>query len=98
MNDLAPEHLRGRYNALSSMAWTVSMVVGPAGAGLLLGNGLPLIWLLLTVGGTAAGAGAFLHLGRRLTSSQEGLTGADQVVSTELIEAHQRTAEVSSAS
>jgi MFS family permease len=74
VNGLAPEHLRGRYNALASMTWTISMVVGPATAGLLLGNGLPGVWVALTVGGTAVAAVGFVLLGRSLSRRQEGLT------------------------
>lgn len=76
VNALAPERLRGRYNAASSLAWTVSSVVGPASAGLLIGNGLAGAWVALTAGGTALAAGAFWLLGRRLTAAQDGLPGA----------------------
>ncbi len=40
VNDLAPDHLRGRYNAVQSLVWGVSGALGPAFAGLLLGAGL----------------------------------------------------------
>jgi MFS family permease len=40
VNDLAPEELRGRYNALQGMTWTIAMIIGPALSGLLIGNGL----------------------------------------------------------
>jgi MFS family permease len=73
VNELAPEHLRGRYNALSSMTWTVSMIVGPATAGLLLGNQLPAFWVAITIGGTALGAVGYLLLGRSLGPRAEGL-------------------------
>jgi MFS family permease len=35
--DLAPEQLRGRYFALSSMAWSAGSILGPAAGGALLG-------------------------------------------------------------
>jgi MFS family permease len=73
VNSLAPESLRGRYNALASMAFTFGMIAGPASAGILLGQHLPVAWVLLTVGGTAIGSVAFLALGRRLTDRQDGL-------------------------
>ena len=33
VNDLAPAHLRGRYNAVQSITWGVSGALGPAIAG-----------------------------------------------------------------
>ena len=41
VNDLAPEHLRGRYNAVGSLTWSVAGVAGPAVAALLLGTQRP---------------------------------------------------------
>lgn len=40
VNDLAPEQLRGRYNAVHSLAWSAGHIVGPAMAGFLLGRAL----------------------------------------------------------
>jgi MFS family permease len=40
VNDLAPAHLRGRYNAVQSLTWGISGALGPAIAGLMLGAGL----------------------------------------------------------
>ncbi|MBY9073603.1 MFS transporter [Nocardioides sp. WL0053] len=73
INDLATEELRGRYNALQGMTWTVAMIVGPALAGLLIGNGLAHVWVACTVGGTAVGALLFLNLRRHLTDAQDGV-------------------------
>jgi MFS family permease len=39
VNDLAAEELRGRYNGLSTLAWTVGFMVGPVIAGFSLGAG-----------------------------------------------------------
>ena len=72
VNDLASEELRGRYNALQGMTWTVAMIVGPALAGLLLGNGLVHVWVACTVGGTAVAALLFLGLRRHLSPLQDG--------------------------
>ncbi len=72
VNDLAPEHLRGRYNAFQSMVWTVSGVVGPATAGILLGNGKAGWWVVAVVGGTALAALMFLRLHHHLTPAQDG--------------------------
>ena len=73
VNDLAREDMRGRYNALQGMTWTVGSIVGPASAGLLIGHGLPHLWALLVVGGTALAAVLFLDLRRHLSDAQDGL-------------------------
>lgn len=73
VNDLAPELLRGRYNSLGSLSYSVSGTLGPATAGLLLGAGLSTVWIAaVTVGCVAAGT---LGLGLRsvLTPGQDGL-------------------------
>jgi MFS family permease len=72
VNDLATEELRGRYNALQGMTWTVAMIVGPALAGLLIGNGLVHVWVACTVGGTAVAALLLLNLRRHLSPLQDG--------------------------
>ncbi|RNL66153.1 MFS transporter [Nocardioides marmoriginsengisoli] len=51
LNDLAPDHLRGRYNALTAGAFQSAAILGPIVAGLLIGNGLHLEFIgLLVVG------------------------------------------------
>lgn len=40
VNDLAPDHLRGRYNAVYSLSWQVGPIIGPALAGFMLSRGL----------------------------------------------------------
>ena len=75
VNDLAPEEMRGRYNALQSMTFTIGSIVGPATAGMLIGHGLPHVWVACVVGGTALAAVAFLSLRRQLTDAQDGLSG-----------------------
>ena len=73
INDLAAEELRGRYNALQGMTWTVAMIIGPALSGMLIGNDLAHLWVAFTVGGTAVAALLFLNLRRHLTRAQDGL-------------------------
>ncbi len=63
--DLAPEHLRGRYMALSTGSFAIGFALGPAAAGLLLGlstSALFPIAALVCLGG----AGGALLLERRL--------------------------------
>lgn len=45
VNQLAPDHLRGRYNAAATNTWQIAMVAGPAVAGTLLGAKLHWFWL-----------------------------------------------------
>lgn len=73
VNDLALEEVRGRYNALQGMTWTVAMIIGPALSGMLIGNDLAHVWVGFTVGGTAVAALLFLDLRRHLTRAQDGL-------------------------
>lgn len=74
VNDLAREDVRGRYNALQGMTWTVGSIVGPATAGMLIGHDLPHVWVACVVGGTALAALLFLDLRRHLTDAEDGLT------------------------
>ena len=69
------EEMRGRYNALQGMTFTVGSIVGPATAGMLIGHDLPHVWVACVVGGTALAAVAFLSLRRQLTDAQDGLSG-----------------------
>ena len=72
-NALAVEELRGRYNALQSMVWTVRSIIGPALAGLLLGTGLAGVWVACVVGGTTVSALLFLRLRRHLSVGEDCL-------------------------
>lgn len=74
VNDLAREDMRGRYNALQGVTWTVGSIVGPAMAGMLIGHGHPHVWAGCVVGGTALAAVMFLSLRRHLTPAQDGLS------------------------
>ena len=73
VNDLAREEMRGRYNALQGMTWTVGSIVGPASAGMLIGHELSGLWVACVVGGTALAAVLFVDLRRHLTDAQDGL-------------------------
>lgn len=73
VNDLAPAHLRGRYNALAALVWQVAMMIGPIVSSVLLDADLvwPYIGALVTA--SIAVVGLALVLERRLTPAQNGL-------------------------
>jgi MFS family permease len=63
--DLAPEHLRGRYFALSAMSWSAGAILGPAVGGALLGWHPPAVWPIAAAVCVVAAIGCLL-LERRL--------------------------------
>ncbi|MEO3937681.1 MFS transporter [Dermatophilaceae bacterium Soc4.6] len=73
VNDLAPDHLRGRYNALMSIAWQLASVVGPPVAGLLIGRGWATAYIGLLVGGCALVAVLALAVERRVPPHVNGV-------------------------
>jgi MFS family permease len=79
VNDLAPEHLRGRYNGLTSGCFQAASILGPIVAGLMIGHGLHLEYLLVLVAGCALVA--WLSAGRlegQLSPRANGLMPSSQ--------------------
>lgn len=72
VNDLAPDHLRGRYNSVSGLVWGVGGSLGPAVTGILLGRDLVLAWVLVVVAGCAWAGLMAVRLGRHLTPALDG--------------------------
>ncbi|MGH3375655.1 MAG: MDR family MFS transporter [Actinoallomurus sp.] len=60
--DLAPPHLRGRYDGLWGIAWSTGALLAPLGGTRLLAIGRPVLWLGC-LGLTVAGAAGQLLLG-----------------------------------
>jgi MFS family permease len=52
VNQLAPDHLRGRYNSASAASWQIGAVFGPVIAGALIGNGLAWHWIVGCITGS----------------------------------------------
>jgi MFS family permease len=73
-NALAPDQLRGRYNALGSMVFGLATIVGPVTAGPLIGSGRAGIWVGMVVVGSLVSALLALNLRRHLTADQDGRT------------------------
>ncbi|CAB4923495.1 unannotated protein [freshwater metagenome] len=61
-NELSPEHIRGRTNALTSLQWGVSGVLGPAISGPMLGAGLESAWIFTMFIGALLPLPLFLRL------------------------------------
>jgi MFS family permease len=74
VNDLAPDHLRGRYNAVSSASFQLAAVVGPVASGVLIGHDLGTAYIaLLVLGSIAVGAFAVLVVEPRLPAGVNGV-------------------------
>jgi MFS family permease len=54
VNDLAPDHLRGRYNAVSTAAFSLAAIIAPVIAGWLIGHGAGDLYIGQLVVGCAA--------------------------------------------
>ena len=72
-NDSAPDHLRGRYNALSSGAFMSGSVIGPAFAGVLLARGWSGAYIGVLVAGCLLIGRLALLLERRVSPVVNGV-------------------------
>ncbi len=72
VNDLAPDHLRGRYNSVQGLVWGISGALGPALAGILLGADLVVVWVGVVVGGCLVAGVLALRLRGHLTPALDG--------------------------
>jgi MFS family permease len=81
-NALATDELRGRYNAMGSMIWGVSGIVGPIAAGPLIGGGRAAWWAVLVICGSLVASLLALGLYRRLTPAQDGRQPATPTFAT----------------
>ena len=80
VNELAPDHLRGRYNAVMSIAWQFASVVGPVAAGLLIGHGWSSFYIAMLVGGCVLVAWLALVAERRIPARVNGVRDAEDAV------------------
>lgn len=72
-NDLAPDHLRGRYNAISAGAFQGGTILGPVVAGVLLQHRLAGVYIALLVGGCLGMVWLARLLEQRITPAVNGL-------------------------
>ncbi|HUR13392.1 MAG TPA: MFS transporter [Mycobacteriales bacterium] len=73
VNALATDRLRGRYNALSGLMFSICFVLAPAVSGVLIGNGLGRWWVVGMVAAALVAAVVSARLRSALTDEQDGL-------------------------
>ena len=62
LQELTPEHIRGRASALMSLQWGFSGIVGPAMAGILIGANLEQLWVIMMAIGVLIPIPLFAYL------------------------------------
>ena len=72
-NDMAPDHLRGRYNAISAGAFQGGTIAGPVVAGVMLNHSWSTAFIVLLVAGCAAMALLALVVERQITPAVNGI-------------------------
>jgi MFS family permease len=72
-NDMAPDHLRGRYNAVSAGAFQAGTILGPVVAGVMLNHGWSMAFIVMLVVGCAAMATMALVVERLITPAVNGI-------------------------
>ena len=81
VNELAPDHLRGRYNALSSGSFQLAAIIAPPVAGYLVGHGLGSVYIgSLVVGCLLCGALAVAWVEPQLSPEVNGVRAPALVV------------------
>jgi MFS family permease len=73
VNDLAPDHLRGRYNALSTATFSLAAIVAPVIAGWLIGNGGGAAYIAQLVVGCGVVVAVAGYLEARLPAGVNGV-------------------------
>jgi MFS family permease len=73
-NDLSPDHLRGRYNAVMAGAFQLAAVTGPVVAGIMLGARLNAAFIGMLIVGCAVMAWIALAVEHRIPAHANGVT------------------------
>lgn len=76
-NALATDELRGRYNAMSSMIFGISGVIGPVTAGPLIGTGGGMVWVVTVITGCLIASLVARSLRPMLSPTQDGTVPAE---------------------
>jgi MFS family permease len=74
-NDMAPDHLRGRYNAISAGAFQAGTILGPVVAGVMLNHGWSWAFIAMIVVGCGLMAVLALVVERLVTPAVNGIRG-----------------------
>lgn len=72
VNEMAPEELRGRYNAVQGLTWGVSSTLAPALTAVLFGHGWGDWWPLSVAVFALSGGALMLNLRRHLSALEDG--------------------------
>ena len=80
VNELAPEHLRGRYNAAAGLTWGLAGSLAPAITAFFFSEHWGNYWPLFIGGASLCGSLLMLRLRRRLNSREDGT----ELVATEV--------------
>jgi MFS family permease len=75
-NDLSPDHLRGRYNAIMAGAFQLAAVTGPVAAGVMLGARFNVEFIGMLILGCAVMAFIAIAVERRIPAQANGMTAA----------------------
>ncbi|HEX6936618.1 MAG TPA: MFS transporter [Actinomycetes bacterium] len=78
-NDLAPEHLRGRYNATASLAFQLAAISAPVSAGFLIGHEMPVTYVVTLLAGCVAFGVLALRMEGLLPRRANGLAEGDDL-------------------
>lgn len=92
VNELAPDELRGRYNALSSGAFQLAAIIAPPIAGFLIGHDLSAVYIgTLVLSCLLCGAIAVLRLEPQLTPEVNGVRAPTKLDPQELSSSSAKT-------
>ena len=75
-NDLSPDHLRGRYNAVMAGAFQLAAVTGPVVAGVMLGARFNVAFIGMLILGCAVMALIAVAVERRIPAQANGIRSA----------------------
>lgn len=82
-NDMAPDHLRGRYNAISAGAFQAGTIMGPVVAGFMLNHGWSWAFISMIVVGCGLMACLALVVERLITPAINGISSGDTTLLTD---------------
>lgn len=84
VNEIAPEHLRGRYNAASGAVWSMTSAVSPLITAVIVTSSIARLWPILVAGGALVGGFYATTLRHSLSASEDGRAGDADVPITDV--------------